>query len=110
RQVAASGLVADWAARKLFDRAPAAELASHPKLADESASLEARARAYLDVNCAICHHPGGPAPGSMDMRIETPLAKTGLRDRAPPRPTARRIRSSPTRARASKRARVRTSM
>lgn len=83
RQVAASGLVADWAARKLFDRAPSAELASHPKLTDESASLEARARAYLDVNCAICHHPGGPAPGSIDMRIETPLAKTGLLDVVP---------------------------
>jgi uncharacterized repeat protein (TIGR03806 family) len=28
---------------------------------DESASLGDRARAYLDINCAHCHNPGGPA-------------------------------------------------
>lgn len=83
RQVAGSGLVADWSARKLFDRPPPDELAAHPRIDDESASLEARARAYLDVNCAICHHPGGPAPGSMDMRVETTLAKTGMLDVPP---------------------------
>ena len=31
---------------------------------DQSASLEARARAYLDVNCGHCHNPEGPADTS----------------------------------------------
>ena len=31
---------------------------------DESASLEARARSYLDINCGHCHSPTGPADTS----------------------------------------------
>lgn len=50
-----------------------ATLAAHPRLDDESAPASDRARAYLDVNCAPCHHPGGPAPGGFDLRIDTPL-------------------------------------
>jgi len=41
-----------------------------PALDDESASIESRARAYLDVNCSACHQPRGMAPTSMDFRIE----------------------------------------
>lgn len=33
-----------------------------------------RARAYLAANCAQCHLPGGPAPGSLDLRYPTPDA------------------------------------
>jgi len=36
-------------------------------------SLEARARAYLHVNCSYCHKPGGTAPTHFDARVETPL-------------------------------------
>jgi uncharacterized repeat protein (TIGR03806 family) len=36
------------------------------------------ARAYLDVNCAICHYPGGTSDNSLDMRFHTPLAETKL--------------------------------
>jgi uncharacterized repeat protein (TIGR03806 family) len=46
----------------------------------EESSLDARARAYLDVNCAHCHKPGGWAPidTALDLRFEVPLAQTGL--------------------------------
>lgn len=32
-----------------------------PSINDVTQSLDARARAYLDVNCGTCHHPQGPA-------------------------------------------------
>jgi uncharacterized repeat protein (TIGR03806 family) len=44
---------------------------------DAAVPLERAARAYLDVNCAFCHRPGG-APGYIDARYETPLAKQNL--------------------------------
>jgi mono/diheme cytochrome c family protein len=54
-------------------------LAVMPRMDDESVSVEERARAYLHVNCAHCHQPGGQsAQVHLDMRRETPLAMTGL--------------------------------
>ena len=47
-------------------------------LTDEPTDEE-RARAYLHVNCSMCHQPAGPA-SSIDLRRETPLADTGLCD------------------------------
>jgi uncharacterized repeat protein (TIGR03806 family) len=43
-------------------------------------TLEERARAYLDANCAHCHRPGGWAPSDigLDLRYETALEGTGL--------------------------------
>lgn len=43
-------------------------------------TLEERARAYLDANCAHCHRPGGWAPSDsgLDLRYETALQDTGL--------------------------------
>jgi len=52
---------------------------SLPRVDDQSASLDARARAYLQVNCAGCHNPNttaGQLP--MDFRATTPLAQTGV--------------------------------
>lgn len=50
-----------WAERDLLDVAPD----DAPRVPDEhntsSGTLEQRARAYLDVNCAHCHNPQGPA-------------------------------------------------
>ncbi|MDH3643673.1 MAG: hypothetical protein OES38_16335, partial [Gammaproteobacteria bacterium] len=34
-------------------------------------SVEVRARAYIDINCAICHQPGGPTPVDIDLRFDT---------------------------------------
>jgi uncharacterized repeat protein (TIGR03806 family) len=42
----------------------------YPALADAAAPLERRARAYLDVNCAHCHNPRGPAStAGLDLRF-----------------------------------------
>jgi uncharacterized repeat protein (TIGR03806 family) len=40
-----------------------------PNPADEGAPLAARARAYLEANCAFCHTPGGGIPVNMDLRF-----------------------------------------
>ena len=42
------------------------------------ASVELRARSYLDVNCASCHQPGGPALGGFDARAAIPLSLAGI--------------------------------
>jgi uncharacterized repeat protein (TIGR03806 family) len=71
-----------WSHIGLFANPPAEEaMAALPKmsgLGDESASLEARARSYLDVNCAHCHQPGGPAHAFFDARHVTPLEQQGM--------------------------------
>lgn len=47
-------------------------------LMDESASLEDRARSYLDSNCAGCHQPGGGTRSSMDLRLQISLDDAGV--------------------------------
>lgn len=44
----------------------------------KDASLEQRTRAWLHVNCAYCHRPGGSGQGDLDLRYETPLAQMGV--------------------------------
>ena len=52
-----------WTKNGILKDAPA-DIASCPKMVnynDTSADLNLRARAYLDINCAHCHNPNGPA-------------------------------------------------
>ena len=44
---------------------------------DVTASLEDRARSYLDANCSSCHRPGG-AHAFWDARFQTPLSQQGI--------------------------------
>ena len=46
-------------------------------LNDEAASLSARARSYLDTNCAYCHRPSG-VRAEFDARLTTPLAQQNI--------------------------------
>lgn len=59
------------------------DLPAWPAIADPAAPIEIRARAYLEVNCAMCHQPDGPGNAQIDLRFETPFAQTGLCDVAP---------------------------
>ena len=53
-----------------------AALATMPDPLDASATSEARARAYLHINCSQCHRPGGPTPSTMDLRYATAFNMT----------------------------------
>lgn len=51
-----------------------------PQPNDTTASIESRARSYLDVNCAGCHLPGGTGRSNMDLRFYTPLEQANIVD------------------------------
>jgi uncharacterized repeat protein (TIGR03806 family) len=53
---------------KGYDRAKAKTYPTLASMADTTQPLERRARSYLEVNCAMCHQPGGPAPVRIDLR------------------------------------------
>ena len=55
-----------------------ANLPSNASQNDPSASLEKRARSYLDLNCAYCHRPGTGNRAVFDARIQTPLFLSNL--------------------------------
>ncbi len=62
-----------------LDESAIAGLPKAAPIADESATLEDRARTYLDANCAYCHQAGG-SRGHFDARFSLPLSQTGLID------------------------------
>jgi len=66
-----------WIADKL-ESAP-----RFPSLTDTNATLEARARTYLAVNCAHCHVHEGGGNSAMDLAATTSLKNTRLIDQIP---------------------------
>ncbi len=59
--------------------APSAGTAGkYPDWNDDAAPVKDRVRAYLDVNCALCHQPGAPGLAKVDFRHSTPLDKMNL--------------------------------
>lgn len=52
---------------------------THKALDDINASLDEKARSYLDNNCAYCHRPGGTGDrAQFDLRLSNTLVQTGL--------------------------------
>ena len=70
-----------WSHLGLFDTAPLeSSLPTLDRLfalTDTAATLEQKAKSYLDSNCASCHRPGG-VQAQWDARWDTPLASQGL--------------------------------
>jgi len=60
-----------------------AEASSVVNWTDTSASLENRARAYFDINCAHCHIPGGQCDDESTLHLDynTPFASTQIFER-----------------------------
>ncbi|MFC0602940.1 fibronectin type III domain-containing protein [Winogradskyella pulchriflava] len=55
-----------------------------PNWEDTSLSLEDRARAYMDINCAHCHIPGGHCENesTLDLAFETSLEDSNIVERS----------------------------
>ena len=52
---------------------------TYKALDDPNASLDEKARSYLDLNCAYCHRPdGGGGRAQFDLRLSNDLVQTGL--------------------------------
>jgi uncharacterized repeat protein (TIGR03806 family) len=58
-------------------------LPAHPAPGDTSATVASRARAYLDVNCSMCHRPGGPSQADIDLRGGITVDAMGVVDVRP---------------------------
>ncbi|MCB9831938.1 MAG: hypothetical protein H6807_05635 [Planctomycetes bacterium] len=69
-----------WARLGVLEGLPAdrSALPHQADYRDTSLDLETRARSYLDVNCGVCHVPGGHGSGTLDLRATTPMHLTGM--------------------------------
>ncbi|MBM1107999.1 Ig-like domain-containing protein [Aurantibacter crassamenti] len=50
---------------------------------DPTASIDDKARSYLDLNCAYCHRPGTGNRGDFDLRLNLDLVQTGVLTASP---------------------------
>jgi len=58
-------------------------LPSLASIADQTRTVEDRARGYLHINCANCHRPAGPTFTPLDLRFQTALRDAGICDQLP---------------------------
>jgi uncharacterized repeat protein (TIGR03806 family) len=65
----------------ILDGVPEIETMVDPN--NTAASLNDRARAYLDVNCSQCHQPNGPTNSDMDLRYTASLTNAKICNTAP---------------------------
>ena len=76
-----------WAHIGLFNNPPAESaipaLDALAALGDTTATLDKRARSYLDANCAQCHRPGSGVQAFWDARYDTPLGQQGASSYGP---------------------------
>ncbi len=82
-----------WNRLGVFSQTVAAQpsdLPAFPSWDPHSPNTRDMARAYLDVNCAVCHVRDRLGLTSIDLRYETPLAETNLVGRRPRRPKSAR--------------------
>ena len=79
RNLGHNGQIEAWAAAGILEGMPEA-LPTAPSVYDLSQSLDARARAWLDINCAHCHKPDGSASNSglVLSSTETDPVKVGI--------------------------------
>jgi uncharacterized repeat protein (TIGR03806 family) len=72
--------LATWSHLGMLSPAPAAPawLLRARAHDDPTASLEDRARSWLDANCSSCHRPGTANQALFDSRFTTPLSSQGL--------------------------------
>ncbi len=54
-----------------------------PNPSDESQPVADRARAYLEINCAQCHQPGGSTQGNFNLRFDINLDSMNVVDVRP---------------------------
>jgi uncharacterized repeat protein (TIGR03806 family) len=65
--------------KKIFRKVSSASVAKLPNYSNVSTSIEERARAYLDINCAHCHNPTGMAARqTLNLDFSVPLNQTGI--------------------------------
>lgn len=69
-----------WLMKKgIFERADLSSLSALPDYNDTTRTIAARARAYLDINCAHCHQSTGiAAHTSLKLGYFTPYDQTGI--------------------------------
>ncbi|NNE00886.1 MAG: c-type cytochrome [Pirellulaceae bacterium] len=60
-----------------------ADVGTYASPHDPAASLEARARSYLDLNCAHCHRRGGGGTAAFDLISRVPTDELNLIDALP---------------------------
>ncbi|MDT0622964.1 PQQ-dependent sugar dehydrogenase, partial [Croceitalea vernalis] len=61
-----------------IDASDVSSFLTYKALDDQNATLDEKARSYLDLNCAYCHQPGTGNRAQFDLRLQNTLQETIL--------------------------------